>query len=196
MSARPAHSSANRTGRCRGRLFASCCVVGLSMAPMVSCSGDPLFTTASTTPVVTLPDAGLRPRVDLISVAIEALEVEFGGPQRYFEINATSGVVNLFVALNNGAIVQPWVYLDGQLSSQEGQPAQGNSFDAAAIEFDPDTVLETIAKQLSGSVLTVFAIEGGKGGIVQYSVIIDSASGGQLLAILGPSGQVLSVDPQ
>ena len=61
--------------------------------------------------------ADALPRVDLISKAITALEAKLGAPQQYFEINATSHLVNLFVALNDGKVVQPWVYLDGELSS-------------------------------------------------------------------------------
>ncbi len=63
--------------------------------------------------------SGSPPRVDLIDDAVAALEAELGGPQRYFEINATPQLVNLFVELNDGALVQPWVYLDGELSSTD-----------------------------------------------------------------------------
>ena len=82
------------------------------------------------------------PRVDLIDDAVSALEAKLGAPQQYFEINATSQLVNLFVALNDGKVVQPWVYLDGELSSTEGHDANGFSFARTALDFDPDKVLE------------------------------------------------------
>jgi hypothetical protein len=135
------------------------------------------------------------PRVELIAEAIAAIEAELGGPQEYFEINATPRLVNLFVALNNGAVVQPWVYFDGSLTSKEGQSAQGNVFTADSVDFDADTVLARVTEELPMSVLDAFIIEGGAGGRVRYSVVVSSLGGGQLVVVVDPSGLVLSVDP-
>ena len=145
---------------------------------------------ATTIPVINPP-----PRVDLIAEAVAALEAEMGGAQQYFEINATPRLVNLFVALNDGAVAQSWVYFDGQLTSQEGQPAQGNTFSSAALDFDADTVLDGVVGELPTSVFDAFTVEGGAGGIVRYSVIVTSSAGGQLVVIVGPDGAVISVDP-
>ena len=150
----------------------------------------PAQSPASTTAPVS---SGALPRVDLISKAITALEAKLGAPQQYFEINATSHLVNLFVALNDGKVVQPWVYLDGVLSSTEGHPASGFSFAKAALDFDPDKVLSRLQAELPQSSPDVFFIEGGKGGAVRYSVTVSSRQGGQLVVVVGPDGAVKSV---
>jgi hypothetical protein len=135
------------------------------------------------------------PRVDLISPAITALEDRLGGPQQYFEINATSQLVNMIVALNDGALAQPWVYLDGELSSTEGVAASGFTFSAATLDFDPDAVLTKLQAELPQSSADLFFVEGGAGGIVRYSVAVTSQQGGQLVVAVGPDGTVQSVDP-
>jgi hypothetical protein len=135
------------------------------------------------------------PRVDLIDDAVSALEAKLGGPQQYFEINATSQLVNLIVALNDGKIAQPWVYLDGELSSTEGRDASGFSFAGAALDFDPDKVLSKLEAELPQSSPDLFFVEGGEGGIVRYSVAVTSQQGGQLIVVVGPDGTVKSVDP-
>ena len=135
------------------------------------------------------------PRVDLINPAITALEERLGGPQQYFEINATSQLVNLIVALNDGALAQPWVYLDGELSSTDGVDASGFMFSAATLDFDPDTVLSKLQAELPQSSADLFFVEGGAGGIVRYSVAVTSQQGGQLVVVVGRDGTVQSVDP-
>jgi hypothetical protein len=111
-----------------------------------ACSGD--ATPAATTVAApsTTVDAATRalPLVGEIDDAVAALETKLGAPQEFFEINATSKLVNLIVALNDGKVAQPWVYLDGQLSSAEGAPADGHTFVAGALDFDPDKVLSQV----------------------------------------------------
>lgn len=138
--------------------------------------------------------SGAPPRVDLIGKAIAALEAQLGAPQQYFEINATSQLVNLFVSLNGDKLVQPWVYLDGELSSTEPHDATGFSFARSALDFDPDKVLSHLEAELPQSRPDVFFIEGGEGGIVRYSVTVTSSKGGQLVVVVGPDGAVKSVD--
>lgn len=162
---------------------------------ITACSDSSGGAGSTVAPVVSSANAPERPAVDLIDDAVAALEAELGGPQRYFEINATGSLVNLFVAFNADALVQAWVYRDGELTSQEEQPAQGNSFAAEALDFEPTAVLDGVSAQLPGSSLTVFVVEGGPNGAVQYSVVVDSASGGQLVVVVDPTGEVLSVDP-
>jgi hypothetical protein len=150
----------------------------------------------STTPSDSLADSPIAPpRVDLINTAITALEERLGGPQRYFEINATSQLINLIVALNDGAVAQPWVYLDGELSSTDGVEASGFTFSAATLDFDPDRLLSKLQAELPQSSPDLFFVEGGAGGIVRYSVAVTSQQGGQLVVVVGRDGTVLSVDP-
>jgi len=137
---------------------------------------------------------GGPPRVELISEAVSKLEAQLGAPQDYFEINATSKLVNLFVALNDGKLVQPWVYLDGALSSTNPRDASGFTFKATALDFDPAKVLSHIEAELPNSNPDVFFVEAGSGGVVRYSVTVESAQGGQLVVVVGPDGAVQSVD--
>jgi hypothetical protein len=161
----------------------------------VACSGADEASPAPTLVRQTLPDAGLLPRVDLVDEAVAALEAELGGPQQYFEINATPGLVNLIVSLNNGALAQFWVYLDGELSSKdEPQAASGFTFAADALDFQEDTVLEQVQREVPGSALSAFVVDAGEGGVVRYTVVVNSGSGGQLLAVLAADGAVLSVE--
>jgi hypothetical protein len=155
------------------------------------CSGSSHTTPTS---VATAPSAATAPRVDLIDDAIKALETKLGAPQQYFEINATAQLVNLFVSLNGDKLVQPWVYLDGELSSTDPHDATGHSFAAKALDFDPSKVLTQLEAALPQSRPDVFFIEGGEGGIVRYSVTVTSSKGGQLVVVVGPDGAVKSVD--
>lgn len=164
---------------------------------LASCSGDgsspgtqpPSSTTTSVSGVAKLP------RVDLIDDAVTALEAELGSPQQFFEINATSSLVNLIVALNDGKVAQPWVYFQGDLSSTEGAEASGFSFSASALDFEPDNVLSKVQAELPDSSPDLFFVEGGADGTVRYSVAVTSKQGGQLVVVVGPDGTVQSVDP-
>ncbi|MEP7201750.1 MAG: hypothetical protein ABI894_04020 [Ilumatobacteraceae bacterium] len=163
---------------------------------LVSCSGGgpssgtqpPVSTT------VVISQSVDPPRVDLIDDAVAALEAQLGGPQQFFEINATSSLVNLIVALNDGTVAQPWVYVQGDLSSSEGAEASGFSFSGTALDFDPDTVLSKLQAELPQSSPDLFFVEGGQGGVVQYSVAVTSKQGGQLVVVVGPDGTIQSVD--
>lgn len=141
-----------------------------------------------------VPPTSAAPIVGEIEAAVAALEAELGGPQAYFEINATAKLVNLFVALNDGAIVQPWLYFDGQLTSQEGRAADGGTFVAADLVFDPALVLSKLQVELPGSTIESFYVNGDGEGNVQYGALVTSAQGGGLDVLLGPAGEVLSVD--
>ncbi len=72
-------------------------------------------------------DAAARPALDQIAPAVAAVEAKLGGPQQYFEINATPQLVNLFVADAAKTTVTPYVYVGGAVA--EAGPsagAQGN----------------------------------------------------------------------
>jgi hypothetical protein len=172
-------------------------VISLVALIVTACSGNGDSSTtepAGSTTVLAVPSTEL-PEVDLIDDAVAALQAKLGGPQQFFEINATSSLVNLIVALNDGKVAQPWVYLDGELTSTEGAEAAGFSFAATALDFDPDKVLSKLQAELPQSSPDLFFVEGGEGGIVRYSVAVSSPQGGQLIVVVGPDGTVQSVDP-
>ncbi|MBI5088783.1 MAG: hypothetical protein HZB15_07990 [Actinobacteria bacterium] len=136
-------------------------------------------------------------RVDLIETAIEQVEAELGGPQQYFEINATDLLVNLFVSVEDGTQVKPYVFIEDELNSRDpldGTP-QGFTFAASAVEFDAQKVTSCVTAQLPESQATAFEIVADAQGNPMYSVVTTSAQGGQLIVAVNGQGQVLSVDP-
>lgn len=137
---------------------------------------------------------GLPLRVDLIAPAIAALEDELGGPQRYFEINATTALVNLFVADETSGQVVPYTYADGALTGEEPSDAQGNTFLAASLDVDPATVTAQVTAELPDSVQDAFVVEGGLDGAVRYSIVVTSVAGGQLVVVVAGDGAIVSVD--
>jgi hypothetical protein len=137
-----------------------------------------------------------RPALDQIAPAIAAVEEKLGGPQQYFEINATPQAVNLFVADAAKTTVTPYVYLDGALA-ESGQPAgaEGNTFAASALTFDRRAILDNVVGELKDSDVVLFTIAGGPGGAVEYTAGVQSKQGGTLEVTLGADGTVKSVVP-
>jgi hypothetical protein len=173
----------------------SAVVVGITL--LGACSDDPVASsdTVVVSTTVALPAADELPLLDEIGPAVAALEAQLGGPQDYFEINATARLVNLFVALNNGAVAQPWLYLEGTLTSAEGQAAGGGTFVAASMDFDPDVILSQVLTELPGISIESFYVHGDGEGNVLYGVLATSDKGGGLDVVLGADGSVKSVDP-
>src|SRR3954454_20275530 len=167
------------------------------MLMLSACSGESTASRTTIASSTTVDATGTRalPLVGAIDDAVAALETKLGAPQEFFEINATTQLVNLIVALNDGKVAQPWVYLDGQLSSAEGSPATGHTFVARALDFDPDAVLSQVRAKLPEASLDLFFVHGGEGGAVHYSVVATSRQGGQLVVIVAPDGTVQSVNP-
>ena len=160
-------------------------VVALLGAVLIGCGGGD---SADSTPAVRVADIG---------PAIEAVEAELGAGQQFFEVNATAQLVNVFVAVDDATSAVPYIYFDGEL--QPPAPAlaveSGFTFTADAVDFDADTVLDSIADELPESTIEGFAIEGGEGGIVRYLVSARSVQGGVLAVTVAPDGAVLEVDP-
>ena len=184
----------------RGRRTAATRVLG-ALATMAliaaGCSDDD---DAAPTTAVTLVAADCTARqpelrVDLIDDGVQAVEAEMGGPQQYFEINATSLLVNLFVATDDGTRVRPFVFLQGELNSTEPETAEGNTFSADALDFDPEKVTSCVADELPNSTASAFEIIAGPDGSISYSLVVDSPVGGQLVVAVNGDGRVLSVDP-
>ena len=185
-----ARPGAVKTKRVTSLLIACVALVGACSDD----SDDPADTVASTTSVV-LPSADELPILDQIGPAIAALEAQLGEPQEFFEINATTRLINLFVALNSGAVAQPWLYLEGTLSSTEGVPAGGGTFSSSVVGFDPEVILSTVLTELPGISIESFYIHGDGQGNILYGVLAVSDKGGGLDGVLGVDGSVKSVDP-
>ena len=165
-----------------------------------SCSGDGAGSAASSTldPFVPSECNAADPEllIDQIDEAIAAVEADLGGEQEYYEINATTAVVNLFVAGNAGEVT-PFAFAGGALSSEQAETgATGNTFAAAAaLAFDPMRVSSCVAAELPTSVAEAFIVLGGPDGTVGYSVLTRSSAGGQLMVEVGADGAILGVDP-
>ena len=135
-------------------------------------------------------------RVEMIPAAIAALEKQLGGPQQYFEINATPTLVNLFVATDNATKAVAYVYAGALQSPAAPTTAHGNTFVAGAISFDKDHVLAKVVKQLPTSQFETFAITGAPTGPPRYLVTVRSAQGGELdISVLGNGDIVAAEDP-
>lgn len=135
------------------------------------------------------------PRVAEIAPAITAVESELGGPQDYFEVNATPQFVNVIVATDGGSMATAFLYLDGDLQPPAPpEAAGGETFRANDLDFDPDVILTGIADELDEPAIAQFVVVGGPGGAVQYSAFVTSAEGGVLDVLLGPDGAVLGVE--
>jgi hypothetical protein len=153
--------------------------------------GDDVSTTATSTAA-----SPVRPALDQIGPAMAAVEEELGGPQQFFEVNATPQVVNVFVATDGATGVTPFVYVGGELAPA-GDPssAEGATFAADAVTFDPGTILDGLAAELPESDVVLFTILGGPGGAVQYVAGVQSSEGGVLDVTIAADGTVQEVDP-
>lgn len=170
-------------------------IVCLSLAGCSDGGDQSSDSVTSTTTATTLGEVGDPPIVEEIDDAIAALEAELGGPQEYFEINATARLVNLFVALDQGTSVQPWVYFDGELTSDEPAAAEGGVLRAADLTFDAATILATLQSELPSATIESFYIQGNGLGAVQYGALVTTSQGGAIDVQLGANGQILGTEP-
>lgn len=142
-------------------------------------------------------DDAVRPVVDQIDAAMEALAAELDAPPDYFEVNATAQFVNLFVALDDASQVETYLFVDGELTPPTPpEAAEGATFVAGAVTFDPDSIFVDVDEQLPGSDVVVFTVVGGPGGAVRYTATVQSVEGGQLDVTLAADGAVLAVVPR
>ena len=169
--------------------------LGGCTADGASPSSTPATATTTRSPTTATASPAELPIIDQIDEAVAALETELHGAQSFFEINATAQLVNMFVALNNGSVAQPWLYLDGTLTSSEGQSASGGTFDIGSVDFDPKTILSTVLTDLPDITIESFYIHGDGQGNVLYGVLATSPKGGGLDVVLDADGEVKSVDP-
>ena len=167
--------------------------VGIAIClAFVGCSDEGASSVSSTSTASNVAVSTELPIVDQVDDAIAAVEAALMGPQEYFEINATVQLVNLFVAMEDGAAVQAWLYLDGELTSDEPAPAEGGTFRAADLDFDPVTIFSQLQIELPGATVESFYIHGDGQGAVQYGALLTTSLGGALDVQLSSDGEILS----
>ena len=133
--------------------------------------------------------------VDEIDDAVAAVRAVVGKPVKFYEINATPDLINLFAADGKGNALN-FVWEKGKLrDDSEAAPADGVAFDASKMTFTND-VYAKVATALPHSVLRAFAITAdGPNGSVLYRVMIQSQKGGQFAVLVDPKGKILGSDP-
>ena len=133
--------------------------------------------------------------VDEIDDAVTAVTAVIGKPVKFYEINATPDLINLFAADGKGNALN-FVWEKGKLrDDSEAAPADGVAFDASKMTFSND-VYAKVATALPDSVLRAFAITAdGPNGSVLYRVMIQSQKGGQFAVLVDPTGKILGSDP-
>jgi len=139
-------------------------------------------------------------RVDLIDAALDAVENETDENTTYFEVNATSLVVNVFVAVEGTSVVQ-YIY-DGESLNGPTTPvtAEGVTFVRGVIDLDVDRVLDDVLAELPDSEPQMFVITGaGTSGAAlrtEYRVLMRSAKGGELAVMVDGDGTIIGTDAE
>jgi hypothetical protein len=151
----------------------------------------------STTTAALIPVGKAPVLIEQIRPAIAAVEKALGGPQRYFEVNATPTLVNVYVAESNATRAVAYVFMTGTLQAPAApQGAGGPTFGAADLTFDETRVMATVVGSLPNSTFRLFSAVGVQHGGVSYVVTVDSALGGELEITLGPTGIILGTNQQ
>ena len=157
------------------------------------------------------PDtAGLR--IDQIETALNALEQKDGADLEFFEINATTDLVNIFVATDLDGIpnadglpdaVVHYVFTekDGLETAPDPVGANGPTFARTALDYEPSTILRKVLSELPDStpqmfVLTAAGTATESTGTVQYRLIMQSSQGGQMSVVLTNSGEIIGTDAE
>jgi hypothetical protein len=128
--------------------------------------------------------------------AIEAVEAELGPGQEFFEVTANAQFTNVFVAVDDATAAVAYAYVDGELEPPAPkQPgAEGLTFGRNDVDFDPELVVAGVSSDLPASVVDAISVYGDGVGAT-YVVAATSGAGGFLDIVVGPQGQVRSVNP-
>ena len=158
---------------------ASVAAIALSVCAMSACGGE--------------EDISLH--VDEIDDAVVAVTTLTGRPPKFFEINATPDLINLFLDDGKGSAIN-FVWENGSLRDEtEAATADGRSFDASKMVFSSD-VYARVEDELPKSRLRAFTITAdGPNGEVLHRVVVQSERGGQFGVLVDPVGKILGSDP-
>jgi len=131
-----------------------------------------------------------------VTAAMDAVEDELGGEQEFFEVTANDQFTNVFVAVDDRSAAVAYAYLDGELQppAPKQTGAEGQTFDRDDVDFDPAAVTSGVGTDLPNSEVDAISVYGNGVGAT-FVVAVTSPSGGFLDVVVGPDGQVFSVDP-
>lgn len=132
--------------------------------------------------------------VEEIDDAVSAITALTGKPAKFFEINATPDLINLFLDDGKGNAVN-FVWEDGALRDEtEVAAADGRAFDATKMAFTPE-VYSRVEEELPKSLLRAFTITAdGPNGEVLNRVVLQSERGGQFAVLVEADGKILGSD--
>ncbi|MFK8024147.1 MAG: hypothetical protein AB8G26_09325 [Ilumatobacter sp.] len=172
----------------------------LGVAVLVGCSGSEELSReeieAIDEPPVDVDPTDPPAYVDDVLAAIDAVEVELGGAQEFFEVTANSQFTNVFVALDDATSALPYLFVDGEL--QPPAPvvdgATGEIFTRSDVDFDPDRIVGIAQAQLPEASVDSLSVYGSPIGAT-YVLGATSGVGGILDIVVGADGTVFSVDP-
>ena len=157
------------------------------------------------------PDtAGLR--LDQIEIALDAVEQKAGAGLEFFEINATTELVNVFVAtdldgtpnadgLPDAVVHYVFTEKDGLEAAPDPVGANGPTFVRAALDFDPSSILKKVLSELPESTPQMFVMTAAgtaeeSTGTVQYRLMMQSSQGGQMSIVLTNTGEIVGTDAE
>jgi hypothetical protein len=156
-----------------------------------ACSGDDDGGSTSTT---ASGGAGQPLRIDAMGAAVDAVEEALGGEQRFYEVNASPTLVNLFVAGADGTEISYVYDAVGQSLGEpvEQEPAMTQTFTWSQADFHVDTVLTEALGALPSSLPRLFSVTAGEDSALFYVVTLESTQGGILDVLVDREGQILS----
>ena len=131
-----------------------------------------------------------------VIAAINAVEAELGAGQQFFEVTANAQFTNVFVAVDDATAAVAYAYVDGQLEppAPKQTGAEGNTFGRDDVDFDSELVTTGVSSDLPELSIDAISVYGDGVGAT-YVLAATSAVGGFLDIVVGPQGQVFSVDP-
>lgn len=151
-------------------------------------------------------------RLDQVEVALDAVE-EVAGPElNLFEVNATTELVNIFVATdldgepNDDGLpdaVKRYVFTEknGLEIDPELVGASGPTFKRSVLDYDEATILNKVLSELPNSTPQMFVITAAgtaevPTGTVQYRLLMQSSQGGQMSVVLTKAGEIVGTDAE
>ena len=151
-------------------------------------------------------------RLDLIDEALDAVEQSVGTELKFFEINATTELVNIFAAtdldgtlnadgLPDAVVRHVFTAKDGLETAPEPVGANGPTFMRSALDYDPATILIRVLNELPDStplmfVLTAAGTAQNPTGVVQYRLLMQSSQGGEMSVVLTNRGEIVGTDAE